>query len=148
MVFLATTKMKCCRITGLGQVMNFEQNTLLQNKQQLLRLGRLNWQFSDWYVKHTNNQEEMNQGLENLVCHGFFKCLNHAELDTLLSKTRTGRAVPYHSANFCSYSSLRLRFLFSCKVSPESCCIIIRRPPAGILEEEAEVTSHPGDTYQ
>lgn len=72
------------------------------------------------------------------MCCGFFKCLNHADLYVLLVQDSNSRAVPYHSANFCSYSSLRSRFLFSCNVSPASFCIIIRRPPAGILKEEAE----------
>lgn len=66
--------------------MSFQQNTSLQNKQQHLMLGKLYQQFSDWYVKRTKNREQKDQGLENLLCHGFFKCLHHTDLDTLLVK--------------------------------------------------------------
>lgn len=58
--------------------------------------------------------------------------------DTLLVHNWRDRAAPHHSASLCSYSSLRSRLLFSCKVSPAKPYIAIRRPPAGTLKQEAE----------
>lgn len=53
-------------------------------------------------------------------------------------KAGRGRAVPHHSASFCSYSSLRSRLLLSCRVSPARPYIAMSRPPAGTLREQAE----------